>query len=203
MPLRPLPPVLIERLKTLVAKEISSAERRGNASRVHGFHGSLKNIDPRRRQRADLPLDSTEGYGRRVRQLAVRRRFPEIGRVVIKRVHGESARLTIQEIINRVRIHNKRCRPQLYVLLEPVAYDIGANLVAMAKVNRPTIKDVVESTVVGKKFAILQKKVGLGINDLKAAGLEMLHNTGFYPRNVLVVGAKDGKFEFLPLIDLW
>ncbi len=203
MPIRPLPPLLIEKLRVLVATEIRGAKRKGRESRVHSTVGKMRNVDSRRRELTGFPIDATENKGRRVRQLAIRRRFPEIRRIVIKRIHGAKARHTIQEIINRVQVHNKRFSPKLYVLLEPVAHDIGANLVAMMKVNRPTIKDVLDKTLLGQKFFVFGKRMGLTLNDLRAAGLELWEKSGFAPRNVLVVGAKEGKFEFLPLIDLW
>ncbi len=171
MPVKPLPKSLIRRLRRA-------------APAIDKMLGRMKNID----YEADFlarygrsPTD-TGSVGGRVRQMNVKRNFPKV-EVVIKRTHlGDfSAQRLIEIVRSTVRTHNQRARPRLYTLVAPTAYAISLHLIAMAKTEAPTVRDIIRRTPRGMVFfERLAKKYPRAqlpeISDVIEAHQELLSN---------------------------
>jgi len=217
MPAKTLPKRLVQRL-TRASKVINK------------YLGSMKNIDPRRNDDARTKLwkvDSkdTENYwGGRVRQMNVKRNYPELELVIKKSHHKPGAKNELIEIENRIDWHDWYVnKPNVnalnsYVLRKPIAYAIGNGLIAMAKTNKPTLNEVLghvkglsleiiepPATSRGKQFfRKLSKKHKFTKKQLAAATIQVCKLMHMNPRNILFLGVnKKGKFIFMPLVDLY
>lgn len=197
MPIRPLPKKLVNWLQ--------AAARRGLDL------GQMENVDHRQRF-PDLvftPEESTNVSGRRVRQINVGQNFPRenLKGVVIKRTHDLTARETIRRLQNIVKSHNAKYTPSNYALLMPHAYEIGEDLIAMAKTSNPSVQEILSKsgsqTQRGKDFfGKIAKKFSVTENDLRAAAETVKEMTGILQGNLLLLGYIDKRFIFMPLIDI-
>jgi hypothetical protein len=214
MPVKPLPKKLIERLKSLVKKR---AKRAGRAEANKTFW-RMRNADHREQKEK-----TTSSF---VKKFNVSRNFPFEKEIVIKMVHGrDTAKQEIEQIQSIVREHNKKFHPENYVLREPIAYDLGYNFVAMAKVNKPSLVEILYAFAASSNkrmlssdyggtlrgfsfFSKLQKKYGVTKIQLAIAAEEVTERTELSMHrlsmhNILLLGVnKKGQFVFMPLIDL-
>lgn len=199
MPVKKLPKKLVTRLK----KAAPAVER---------FLGSMKNIDHRKDfpEARGIQKNSTHAWGRRVRELNISRNFPRTKSVVIKMAHSVGAEGTIKTLSEKVREHNKRFGKENYVLLEPKAYAINRDVLAMAKANNPNIHEIIGSgrwqedkTRRGKIFfKKLKNKYNVSEEQLETAAEQVFERTGIQRANLLLLGFKKGKFIFMPLVDI-
>jgi len=199
MVIKPLPKELIKRLKKV--------SHRLNI-------GKMKNIDYRT-EKNPLQIDNTEFFGYRVREMNVKRNFPE-EKVVLKKIHSNlSAKEKIKKIKEMVREHNKKFKSEKYELREPFAYAINDKTIAMAKADFPSASEILgflremtlKPTERGKKFfEKLKKEYNVNEEQLKEAVYEITKNSAFREDHLLLVGCKKEKnkikFIFVPLIDL-
>lgn len=207
MPTKRLSVALVNRLRRLIQRE---EEKTGGSGRIYGLLGQMRNVDHRRNERPHLHTSMTHLWGRRVRQMNVSRNFPKT-KLVLKRVHDGSAEKIIQELKDCVREHNKKfsATEEAYTLVEPKAYVIGEYLVAMSKTDAPSIDEILsepdwsEETRRGQDFF---KKINKAHNvtkeDLRAAFKRVLSRTGISNQNLLLLGFEEGKFVFMPLVDI-
>ncbi|MFH1224892.1 MAG: hypothetical protein V1676_03735 [Candidatus Diapherotrites archaeon] len=224
MPVKPLPPELVNRLRK-AAKKLDS------------LHLKMKNMDHR----------GKHGYGR-VREIRLNKN--KGAEVVIKRTHGldrthgMSADEVISCIENKVDEHNKglenfsnrpkrdvgvwkkmwqkvwRSKQQTievgpnYILRKPFAHAIGKDLIAMERTGCPSLREVLgdrlpyggtrEKTIRGATFfEEIKKKHKVTDEELINATLEVCGRTDIDPDNMLLLGYEKGKFIFMPLLDYW
>jgi hypothetical protein len=220
MVLRPLPKSLIKRVRKAAGKKPES---------IRDFVSKLKNIDHRAEEVGEIfsRLPSIDMPGGRVYSMNVSRTYPRLREVVIKRTHGSRARdLTSAQVVKILRKsvsnHNKRFGTKDYYLLKPIAYPFGKEYVLMSKVNKFSISQVISSAIqIGlppnfysngssQKFILglskkTKKPVDLLVFELGRASkllMKRIENIES-DSNFLVVGYKNGKFIFVPLVDLF
>jgi len=193
MPVKPLPKKLIPRLIRV-------------SHIIERWLGKMKSVDHRTKNFLDHETSTSE-WGYRVRQMDVSRNFPGT-ELVIKKTHTFPANKKIKSVNNMVRIHNELYKPENYVLLAPKAYAIGENLLAMAKTNKPSLEEVLGSkktppTERGKNFfQKMKKKHKITEMQLRKAVRQVVDRTNIFENNLLFLGVKNGKFVFMPLLDL-
>lgn len=203
MPLRRIPPLMVQKLQKLV----KDAQRKNKMKDLYRFLGRMPIIDHRKgtADRQGLPQSETQWAGRRVRQLAANRNHVGM-RIVIKRTEQKAA--AVEEVLRReVERHNQTKKPRYYTLLAPKIYPLGTDLIAMRVANAPNLNEMIgddhEKTPRGqlllKKW---RKQFGITPNELKKAQEELMENTTLFPRNVLVAGYRNNQFVFVPLADL-
>jgi hypothetical protein len=193
MPVKKLPPVFVSRLK----KVVTWANKRETF--IPKYLNKMKNID----RRLDWPevreaalKDSVQNSwgtrhqdiadlpGYRVRQLNVSRHFPKTPtgnaglEIVIKHTHDLTAEETLRQVRERVRKFNKHPNG-LTFLLEPNAYAIGENLIAMAKTDAPTVEEVIVGRLSPAGEAVIQK---LAEQHLKGLGKRWRQIEYNYPK---------------------
>jgi len=210
--LKPLPKTLVSRLRRIVRRQIA----RGNGNeRIDSALSRMKDVDHRSRYRK---VENKPIGDYRVREMNVSRNFPGT-ELVLKKVHqisfrdpSNSAGKTIRLVQSAVRAHNRSVKPKKYVLLYLHAYAVSNDVVAMSKINSPTLSEILnkreDKTGKGKRFfERMQKEHGVTMEQLKEAGLELNENNpeGHYmiSDHVAVAGFKNGKFVFVPLIDTY
>ncbi len=215
MPVKPLPKKLVSRLKKVSTK-------------INKSLGRMKNIDPRQNDFArknifKVPSKDTYVWGGRIRQMNISRNYPGV-KLVIKKMHADmrGANTELREIQLRVRNYNELIKKKgipkdlNFVLREPIAYDLGNNLVAMAKTNKPNLNEILgdiklkphiieaSPTTKGRQFfRKLSKKHGFTKKQLEQAAKQVYEKIDIMPSNILLLGVKNGKFIFMPLIDLY
>ncbi len=211
MPVKKLPRKLVQRLKRLVKRENvkNQPSRDSDSLRIYSLLGRMKNIDHRRNDPllGHAPREATGYFARNVREMDVSRNYPK-EKLVIKRVHGGTARETIKFVRNLVSRHNNEKKPEKYKLVMPKAYAIGENLVAMAKTDCPSIGEIIGgreyNTQRGETF--LKEKLGVEKFALSRASDELRKNLSEYlidyKSNIIVLGMNRGKFIFMPLVDM-
>ncbi|MDO8537726.1 MAG: hypothetical protein Q7S21_02475 [archaeon] len=235
MPVKSLPRKLIRRLRKV-------------APRIESVHHKMKNVDSRKPEEISVEENARKYLldmpGYRVRQMNVSRNYPK-AELVIKRAHGKQNRLlsaegTIRYVRTVVKNHNIRFSPKNYELIEPVAYPISKNLIAMAKTNAPQVNQVMTvllsyldlSPSKIKILKELKSRVGItetylkfsvvnavketraaqalvrkfdaekvNLEELFTACLDVSENSGIDFNNLLVLGFRNGKFIFMPLVD--
>jgi len=205
MPIKPLPPKLLERLKRLGPLMERHPKRFGD------FLGRSKNIDPRKHltSRHERKI---KGWGRRVRSINTSMGRYGVSSVVVKRSEM-LAKETIDEIKKGVRDHNQKYAPSDYVLSKPYAYALDSNHIAMIEVDFPNLGEILstnreELTERGKIFFEKLKRENrnrerpVTKKRLKTAYKKLRERTSFRMGNLLLIGFEDGKFKFLPLFDL-
>ncbi len=197
MPVKSLPKKLVKRLRKV-------------AGQIDRKLGLMKNIDHRQTwiNRPVRPAHTTKAWGYRVREMNVQRNFPKT-ELVIKRTHDMPARELIQTLQEIVQRHNRQFTPDTYVLIEPKAVPISAELVAMAKTNAPSVDEILfqgirQGTRRGKQFfeKLVEKNPGITTAALDEAAGKVIARTGIEFGNLLLLGVKKGKFVFMPLVDL-
>ncbi len=216
MPTKPLPKKLVSRLKKITDKREQRKRFKQGKEEISGNLGSMKNIDHRRndpeiKQLLALNPKNISSAGGRVREMDVSKQFPGI-KLVIKKIHvAPNSIKEINEIKKIVKSHNKSFEPENYVLREPIAYALGNGLVAMAKTNKPNLDEILGSngkTIRGQEFfRKLKKKHRVTKTQLNEAFGRFYRRTktkyiDFPTRNILLLGVKNGKFVFMPLVDL-
>jgi len=199
MPTKRLPPELVRKLRNLFT-ELSKQ----NPQTAYKLLGGMKNID-HRRQSIELPDTNTEMYGRRIREMNVSRNFPGV-KLVIKRAHNKSAQKTIDDIMKKVREHKimNRGKEIPYEFVAPHAYAIGAQLIAMHKVDIPSVYEIrgEQPTERGREyFKKLKRKYGVTDEELELAKKHLVGQIGISSANILLIGVRNGKFVFMPLLD--
>lgn len=161
------------------------------------------------RRRLDLPL-------RRVRSLAVGKRYGSLKEIILKRIHGKkkakrgSAEKEVKAVLRAVARHNEQNWPNR-ILREPKFHVISPTLVAMARVNAPTAGQVLgisgrpsigwrtpEAEEARKKLLAQDESA---LKKLEGEVAEMEKITGISRDNFLFLGKKGGKFDFVPLCD--
>jgi len=212
MPAKSLPKKLVNRLEAV-------------APVIDRYLGSMKNIDYRKRGFSDPKDISSWGY--RVRQMNVSRNYPGV-ELVIKKAHfSVAAKSEIKKIQKRVMRYNGKTKRLIgiiknkgkkrnHVLREPIAYDIGNGLVAMAKTNKPSLSevlgifkindDVSEHRITARGtgfFRKLSREHGVTKAELKIGAKQVFKGTRIHPVNIILLGAnKKGEFILMPFIDL-
>jgi len=209
MPVKALPKDIVARLKKIgpELERLRRTTRNPRAPKEAWLLARMKNIDHRRgknpRSQGERDIENWSG---RVRQLRVSLRGTG---VVIKKTHDATAWETISWIQRKVRIHNELPKlPEDYVLVEPKAYAISRSLIAMAKTRKPSVEEIIgldeKQTERGRKFfAKLKAKHGITEHHLRYAMRILRDITGFKSSNVLLLGVKNGKFVFMPLLDMY
>lgn len=211
-----LPPPLVKRLRVIYRK----LERRRGMESIYRNFEKMMNADHREvlwgvgRKSVNK---SSEHMGWRVRELKIERNFPRT-EVIIKRVHGRkemkklSAKEAIEIVKKKVRGHNQYYSPTNYKLLEPVAYAIGGDLVAMPKINAVSCFDLrkifspdkaklkIPETAL-KMLEELEKK---GITRKQVAEVidEVRLKSDISTLNIWLLGFEKGKFIFMALMDV-
>ncbi len=212
MPTRPLPKDLIERLEKAEPKHSEKLWRMKNADHRLAFH-PLRN---------SLPARETDFWGTRARLIEVSDSYPGIS-VVLKR--DRTPLKTVTLVKNTVKKHNETYKPKLYRLLEPHAYPLPSQLIAMAKTDKPSLEEILGSDLDPKNdgqtargrafFEKLQKRHAISEERLKKAYAELrnaadempnfaeglIPKTITRPDHILVIGFRNGKFAFMPLVD--
>jgi len=210
MPVRPLHPELVRRMRKIVAKYGVK-----NPERLYFHLGKMKLADYRLLEKNDDRTDSLKP-GRSVRKGDVHRTFPEEMQVVIKRVHGLDQKhpptaADVKKIIeNAVKNHNilYADKEKDYSLRAPIVHDIGLDLLAMAHTNAPNIIEVIGDfngkgkTERGKRMLAQLKKSGIDEEKLKMAANRLNNRTATHRRNVFLFGTIKGKIDFMLMPDL-
>ena len=196
MPYSRLPAPLVKDLRLM-------AQRKSSLGLLKTF-SFLKNADHRTTDVGVHGIDrrQTGDFGYRVRKLNVSRRYPQVGHVIVKRVHVGKAKEVIRQLANFVTYHNKVVQPKTYQLLMPRAYrlnDKADQYVAMSVVDQPTLDQVIgilsQSTVAGKLFHVrygvspkgrfflaqLQHQHGLTADQITTAFTELIEHTKAAP----------------------
>ncbi len=194
---------------------------------VYSFFDKMKNVDHRQLlwRIGGTKAKPKYDFGWRVRELNIARNFPGT-EVVIKKVHGtrKERKITAKEAIaivkKRVRDHNWFYSPKSYKLLEPVAYAIGTEFVAMPKINAPSCEEIWlkihpeeirtlssagnKSTVTKRASAMMKelKAKGIGKNQVENAIREISLNKEIRKHNVWLLGHEKGKFIFMAFLDV-
>ncbi len=208
MPVKPLPKKLVKRLERVSAVISKKRELRSSGEET-SFLGRMKNVDARKQHYPERsfknPVNSSLLFGR-VRKMNVSRNYPEVS-LVVKRKHyfvNNNEVGAVNEIIDRVNSSKEKGN---YVLRKPFAYEIGNDLIAMAKTNKPSVADIIgkKPTERGKSFfRKLSKKYRVTEQELKSYFRNLKELSLFEERNVLLLGVtKDKKFIFMPLVDLY
>ena len=180
----------------------------------------MKNIDHRRNHPARKVIKTSPEvagvWGGRIRQFDVSKNYPGV-ELVIKKIHNfrfQKATTELQEIKRKVLVHNQNLINQgikaNYVLREPIAYDLGNGLVAMAKTNKPSLEEIfgcsrLSPTIKGIKFfRKLSKKHKLAKKQLKDAAEQVQKEASLDRGNLILLGVdKQRRFIFMPLVDLF
>lgn len=210
MVVRRLNQALVSRLRRIVKRE----QTRDSTLIRADYHvlGGMKNIDHRK---GDSKSVSTDNWGFRVRQMNVKRNFPNTGLVIKRMDGGQSAQNVLREVNQRVR-KIALLKPKLFTVRPTIAYSLGEDLAAMAYTNFPSIYEMAgahfnwrrDETPRGKKFlAKLQKRFRVTEEQFvqaaqelgKMAGEVELRNWG---SNFICAGFQKGKFVFVRLMDL-
>ncbi len=190
---KPLPAPLIQRLKKaapLIEKKL----------------GKMQNIDPRQDEvlLSDVPRDSTSRAGRRVRQMNIARNFPTV-ELAIRRTHSSNANQEVTEIRKVVQNHNRQYKNKNYFLLEPIAEAISDKLIAMPKINAPSVSEILfKHTSRGTAFfERLNKAFGVTQENLWASSHKVFSRTGsIVSVNLWLLGFKEGKLVFMAMPDV-
>ncbi|MFH1895343.1 MAG: hypothetical protein ABIJ74_02035 [archaeon] len=214
MPVKPLPKKLVKRLERASSVILRQLERMKSVD--HRFD------DPFRRSEKVLRAKKHNFYRGRVRQMNVSKDYSGV-ELVIKRTHNTKgfSSTELNDIQRMVKAHNERIKrfgkenEIKYVLREPIAYDIGNDLVAMAKTNKPSLREILgpfkdvgnpnKLTLRGIQFfRKLSKKHNVTRKQLAIAAEQVSKETGIGQTNILLLGVnKKGKFIFMPLFDVY
>lgn len=199
---KPLPPALVKELTRL-------------APHLEKRLPSMENVDHRKgglftRNRRDVLQ-----WGGRVRQLNVSKNFPGV-EVVVKRDDGDNAKGTLAAISREVDAYElQQSEPSNaeFILRRPYAYAISDKLIAMAKTDKPNIREILGdktpyynkggATQRGRTFfSKLKKEHQVSEEQLITAVRALSLKTNLTAGNVIVAGVENGKFVFIPLADL-
>ena len=192
MPVKRLHPHLVKRLQRVAHRLLTPARVR-----------RMKNID-HRKERHSIPMDGIAGPGYRVRELRVRKENSRVP-VVIKRDHLHATPASTLAFLRMiVKDHNAVYQPTQYRLFVPHAYALNDSYLAMAKTEYPSITEIFGdgTTKRGTKFfTTLRKKHSVTLHQLREAADTVSLRTGFPIGNILLIGVRNKKFIFVPLVD--
>jgi hypothetical protein len=162
-----------------------------------------------------------------VRELDVHRNYPEVGSVIIKRIHGISAPRLIRLLRKTVDAHNARYPDKTYILRKPVAYALNNEYAAMRKIAYPSLDEItgggyiahaggmrrawdsINVTARGSNFfeEVARGHPNCTMDALKEATLNVEYYTHavyhcIHHTNIVLAGFEEGRFVFVPLLDL-
>ena len=203
MPVRPLPPELVKRLKK-------------SSCVISAYLGNMENLDHRPYIELDDSRD-THSSGGRVREMNISKNFPN-EKLVIKRAHtglfGEAeikddapARI-IKHFSELVDKHNSLFKPGDYELRKPIIYDIGYGLIAMAKTDAPSIEEMIHEDISRRTergrtlMRNLIKEHKISVTKFKEICETLRTRTHLPSAHLLVLGVENGKIIFMPLPDV-
>lgn len=213
MVIHSLPRKLVKTVRRIAAKK-SSRDIKNLALR-------LKTADHRIKNPSNLDVP-----GGRVRKLGVQRNYPHIKEVILKKVHGVhlgsvDAREMIRYLRKMVVTHNKVFGENYYYLEKPIAYHVGKDFVLMAKADKFSVDQLLAQNSSEKfeshthlnppspkkflnEISTHTKKPVSELKEQLSRSIYLLNKrTHLGKENFLVVGYKDKKFIFVPLIDLF
>lgn len=200
-----LPKSLVQRLRKFFDVPEKNRNNRG------GFFNSLTNID--HRHYPGLRAD----YGYSIRSLNVSRNYPKIKDVVVKRLHDHSN--SSKKFSNHLNYFKKLVkninnseRANEFVFLNPIAYKVGGDFVAMAKADHPSLFEIMAAEP--NRFDEKPTKRGKKAYDQlkKANKLDLVFSHASYflidfrmvEANILFLGfSKQGKPVYVPLFDMF
>ena len=184
--------------------------------RIMDFFLRRKNADYRTQDSVAHRTNANQ-YGYRVRKMRIR----GVGTVIIKKVHYKSASELITILRKIVDDHNTATKGKKlsYVLKKPIGYPIGEHFIAMSEANLPSILEMFEEfksknadnliDKIANETLLTEETI---IDQLTTAMRELTNNgtplrrkylpNDFYAGNILVAGYKNGKFIFVPLMDI-
>ena len=208
IPVPDLPPRLIERLRAIAAKKEARHGKETARRDLLRALARMENIDHRRELYGRVWPDRADTWGFRIRQFNVARTFPGT-ELALKASHDWTARRTILIVNKRVRTHNFFHPRAPYILLKPKAHEITDDIIAMPKINAPSILEILGNqdnegfSPRGKAF-FKKLKESFGVNEekLEREADVIEQRTGFEWRNLLLLGVSNGKFVFMPLVDV-
>lgn len=242
--IRKLPKPLVSHIKSLYRKEIKGQRerlrkarvkdtKRMELDRIEGFFTRLPIADhryftdPQTRKTIDRFIEPGPRQNKRflmkgnqVRFLNVKRRYPKIGRVIIKRDDNRaSGHYTIGELKSIVKQHNKKytANNSEYIFRAPVAHHVGGLFIAMAEAQYPSLNEIlgneksstnldwniVKPTQRGiKALEELIRKHNITKSMLHKIMMKVYQRTGLPARNVSLIGVKNGKPILMPLVDI-
>lgn len=223
MPSRPLPIKLVDSFRKGLKKQ---KKWHGNMDQIHEFLGHLPNIDPRRnmdtsemvrrhgaapwRSRRTIPETNTSEWSRRIRLLNVSKQYPDLGEVVLKRVHPNrtvwpkviTAKDHLLAVNRLVSEHNRQFGNRDYILLKPYAYALTNDVLVMARDNSPTLEDILKHDPKATKyFEAFSKKHGITRAQFEEKANLVENRLPESHNNLILIGFKNGKFVFLHLPD--
>lgn len=218
MPLKPLPPKLVQRLKntfgrapqkTAMLQRMKNADhRQKEVLRVWDKMPLTRLLEkPARMEKIPLGM-----WGGRVRQMNIARNYPGT-ELILKAVHPSfggakyDAKATIGYVRKIVREHNKKYGDEKYKLLAPKAYAINPHMIAMSKTDAPNLQEVLplfaeSRTERGKKMLEELRKQGFTAKKIGGIASLAQRRTGIRDTNLLLIGAEKGRLLFLPLVDV-
>jgi hypothetical protein len=192
--------------KRLPASLVRKLERVANRLLTPKRFVRWKNVDHRKDWPGAEP-NEIDMWGGRVRELTLRKGKSPVG-VIIKR---QSPKILI-ELKERVQRSRENPHPS-YIILAPRVYPLNDKFVAMAKMDKPSIAEILglgrdwgkESiTPRGTQyFKHLQERYSVTTEQLEEAMEHAYKITGFDRTNLLLIGIRNHKFIFMPLADLW
>jgi len=216
MPRRPISRKVVSRLKEFVRAQEHLSREKGldESTLTDSSLKELPNIDHRRTSHHANPNDF-ESWGGRVRLLRTNDRHnPD---VAIKRVHFDprtlndeialrfntESEIVVQRLKSMVVEHNKKYGSDYYRLYDPKIYVVGKTVVLMSLLNKPNIREITDGES-QRGIAIRKELIKSGQYDefLKIRRL-LRERLGFDDGNLVYLGFKKGKHEFVPLADLW
>lgn len=228
MAVRRLPKELISRLRRYHAgwglkktsKKIpGDAEKKVKTNSKHVFD-KLEIIDWRRNSvRSKFPTNQFfQAYGLRVREMNVSRNYPNVGKVVLKRIHQEETIQKIKRTLSQLRRAHFINPARRYQLKMPIFYKIDEQTIAMAKTSKPSLGEFfknkhqvsllgLESITPSAKnfYQKLKKQHGFSDLDFVSAVQELQKmdrkTTKINFSNFLLLGFEKEKFVFMPLPD--
>ncbi len=135
--------------------------------------------------------------------------------MILKRPHDATAKATIEIVRKRVRVHNKVFRPVHYVLLEPKAYAMSRDLIAMSGTDGPSGweglwrdtekgRGFYEKPQMRKAFARrdrLKKALEKAYEEYQQ-NLNTMREHPYTSGNTFIIGFMGGKFVFVPMLDI-
>ena len=195
MPLHPLPKHLVQKLRRI--------HKHMGDRRLFKYLEPLENLDPRAHSEhsGHEPITLASFH---VRKLDVHRTEPSIkSGIAVKWSDTQPATLPIREIRRMVKDHNSKFRPTDYEVLTPIGYAIGKQLIAMAKVDAPTLSEIMSGTTARSRKITGKIYRNHKLNGAKTRELfiRASRNLQIGPHQILFLGIKNGKAQLLPLLD--